>query len=117
MDPITLTALTAKVIIGTIGTGLATGMGFSSIVNAITAKKNRDFQKAMQDKNHELQKDLQEKQQAFMLAVEERRKGSSKVRISTSQSSSMGVRRSTPSPLIFAAQATLASPELMLWAI
>ena len=62
MDPITLTALTAKVIIGTIGTGLATGMGFSSIVNAITAKKNRDFQKAMQDKNHELQKDLQEKQ-------------------------------------------------------
>ena len=95
MDPITITTILAgKAVIGAIGAA-TTAIGFSSLVNAYSAKKNREFQKSMQEKNHEfqkstleknhefqksmqeknheLQKDLQEKQQAFTLAIEERR--------------------------------------------
>ena len=60
MDPITFTTLLAgKAVVGAIAAA-TTAMGFSSIVNAFTAKANRKHQEEMQAK-----------QQQFQLALEE----------------------------------------------
>ena len=73
MDPITITAfLASKTVINTIAAA-TTALGFSSIVNAFTAKKNRKLQAEMGKENHDLQREILAKQQEFTLAIEEKR--------------------------------------------
>ena len=71
MDPITITAvLASKAAMGAIGAA-TTALGFSSIVNFITAKKNRSHQQDLQFANQDFQSKILEKQQAFAKARDE----------------------------------------------
>lgn len=72
MDPITITAvLASKAVMGAIGAA-TTAFGFSSIVNSITAKKNRSHQQDLQFANQDFQREILAKQQAFAEARDER---------------------------------------------